>query len=81
MIVIATKSVAYQAVTFERSHFRIQLQNSSPETVLGQGDLVIKLDVSLFETHLITSRFHCNLLLEWRDVGNVMVFAQLQHCS
>ena len=42
MIVIATKSVAYQAVTFERSHFRIQLQNSSPETVLGQGDWVIK---------------------------------------
>ena len=81
MIVIATKSVAYQAVTFERSHFRLQLQNSSAETVPGQADLVIKLDVSLFETHLITSRFHCNLLHEWRDVGNVMVFAQLQHCS
>ena len=56
-------------------------KTSSPETVPGQGDLVIKLDVSLFETHLITSRFHCNLLHEWRDVGNVMVFAQLQHCS
>ena len=67
MIVIATKSVAYQAVTFERSHFRIQLQNSSPETVLGQGDWVIKPDVSLSEPDLITSRFHCNLLHEWRE--------------
>ena len=67
MIVIATKSVAYQAVTYERSHFRLQLQNSSPETVLGQGDLVIKPDVSLFEPDLITSRFHCNLLHEWRE--------------
>lgn len=67
MIVIATKSVAYQAVAFERSHFRIQLQNSSPETVLGQGDWVIKPDVSLFEPDLITSRFHCNLLHEWRE--------------
>ena len=63
MIVIATKSVAYQAVTFERSHFRIQLQNLSPETVLGQGDWVIKPDVSLFEPDLI----HCNLLHEWRE--------------
>lgn len=65
----------------ERSHFRLQLQNSSPETVLGQGDLVIKPDVSLFEPDLITSRFHCNLLHEWRDVGNVMIFAQLQDYS
>lgn len=66
---------------YERSHFRLQLQNSSPETVLGQGDLVIKPDVSLFEPDLITSRFHCNLLHEWRDVGNVMIFAQLQDYS
>ena len=67
MIVIATQKCCISSVSFERSHFRLQLQNSSPETILGQGDLVIKPDVSLFEPDLITSRFHCNLLHEWRE--------------